>query len=146
MHIEDKSLKLSNTWSNRSNKCKKRNNIQVNLVHSHVFNISKEYLQACKLTNHNTLSPKLIVFSEILKATVLTSNSFLSFQEKFSVFSFDLSKVPFGVLWGVMGVFFWILESSIYTLTLTVIFCLDFLFKSHINSICCLIIASIVAC
>jgi hypothetical protein len=84
----------------------KRNNIQVNLVHSHVFNILKEYLQACKLTNHNTLSPKLIVLSEALKATVLTNNSFLSFQEKFSVFSFDLLKVPFGVLWGVMGVFF----------------------------------------
>jgi hypothetical protein len=62
----------------------KRNNIHVNLVHSHVFNISKGYLQACKLTNHSTLSPRLTILSETLKVTILRSSSSISSQKRVS--------------------------------------------------------------
>jgi hypothetical protein len=62
----------------------KQNNIHINLVHSYVFNISKGYLQACKLTNHSTLSPRLTILSETLKVTVFRSSSSLSSQEMVS--------------------------------------------------------------
>ena len=62
----------------------KRNNIHVNLVHSHVFNILRGYLQVCKLTNHSTLSPRLTILLETLKVTILRSSSSISSQKRVS--------------------------------------------------------------
>ena len=115
----------------------------------------REYLQAYIVTNLSTLSfLSNCSLRKHLKVTILTNESSLSFQVKFSrnnLFWVKFSRNNLfwslkSALWVCLGVCVCVNapKFTIYKLTPTVTFlCLDLLFKSHKNSFCYLITASI---